>query len=98
MKLKIINNWEGLISLLWISSAYFLLMFLSHYALSPTRVWLFVSAMFVGWWGVSLIFAISGLRHGHLASRVCAALTIGIVLYFAYEFFIGTLFAQKPVA
>jgi hypothetical protein len=86
MKLKIIERWEGLISLLWISIVFCLIAYLVTHVLyfKTWRGWIIV---IVVWWGVGLVFAISGLRHGHLASRVCAALTIGICLYFLYAFF-----------
>jgi hypothetical protein len=66
MKLEITERWEGLISLLWISIAYFLLNYLAYYMFLPQRLWLFALVLSICCWVISMAFAISGFRHGHL--------------------------------
>lgn len=42
--------------------------------METTEPWICVLVLLVGWGVVGLVFAISGLKHGVLVSRICAVL------------------------
>lgn len=48
-----------------------------------TRSWWFFLVWFFMWWGVSLVFALSGLRRGDRTNRVYAGLSVAAFLGFA---------------
>jgi hypothetical protein len=76
MKIKFLDQWEGLASLLWIVLAFLLVRFLLLHQLLFKPTWLFDLFLLAIWWGAGLVFAISGLRRGCWINRVCALLTL----------------------
>jgi hypothetical protein len=86
---------EGAISLICFFLAFWAYYLSVHYQVYIKQDWLGL-VTFVGLLGFSLVLAISGIRHGHWMSRVCAGLSIcGFVvfiwgihrIFFTYEAF-----------
>jgi hypothetical protein len=73
---KIFNQWEGLISLVWIILMFLITVLLIRYQLMFEPLWLFYILVLLTWWGVGLVFAISGLKRGHWINRACAVATL----------------------
>jgi len=80
MSIKLLKNWAGLISIVWMVGIYEILIhapesfFLFKFDSSS---WLTQVTFLGSWLGVGLIFAITGLRCGKLAGRVCAMIPAG---------------------
>jgi hypothetical protein len=74
-------KWEGAISLLWVALGFLVILFFKPFFVP---IWLFLLILFAGWWGVGLVLAISGIKHGHWVSRVCAVLSICAFVFFVW--------------
>ncbi|MGH7991437.1 MAG: hypothetical protein ACREDS_14775 [Limisphaerales bacterium] len=82
MKIKSLNKWEGIISLLWIISVFLLVVFLLRHELLFKPMWLFILVLLAAWWGIGLVFAISGLKRGNWINRACAVVTLCAFAFF----------------
>ena len=80
-------KWEGAFSLLWVVLAYLIIGVLSQLQIHLELSWFVVLILLATWWGVGLVFAISGIKHGHWTSRVCAGLTISAFLFLMWIYF-----------
>ena len=78
MKLNALNDWYGLISLVWVSAIFGIIVLLhslkADFARVP-EVELVLLYMIV-WWGIGLLFAVSGVREGQPLSRFCAVVSM----------------------
>ena len=80
---SLLFRWEGAASLAWIALAFLLVSCIADSDILFHQTWLYCLIVFVGWWGIGLVLAISGLKHGHWASRACAMMSIGAFVLFA---------------
>lgn len=79
-------NWSGVLSVPWVGLGLALVLLFGprlHLTseLGQVLLWTYI---FLGWWGIGLLLAISGLRRGNLPSRVFGVITIGAFLFFAW--------------
>ena len=87
MQGKALASWNGVLSVLWVTAWFVLLpvalgVFDRLAELGQALVWTFG---LLGWWGVGLLLAISGLRRGNLPSRVCGFLTVVAFALFMFS-------------
>ena len=88
MSIKVLRNWAGLASIVWMVGIF---VFLNH---APENFFLFkfdssswvVEFSLLGiWLGIGLFFAITGLRCGKSAGQLCAIAAIIVFIYFAWH-------------
>lgn len=78
MRLNWLKNCYGILSLVWISGIFGVLLLLGHLKAEFPDISALVGGLLyiIVWWGIGLLFAISGVRAGHPVSRVCAVISI----------------------
>jgi hypothetical protein len=85
MKTKALWNLAGVLSVVWMGGGYFFMRYLPHNPKAGLlRFFIFVIVI---WWGLGSMLAVGGLRHGAIASRVCAALSIVLLLIYIWLMF-----------
>lgn len=82
---KLLTNWAGCISILWMVGMYEAQDYVPDFFLNFSPSWLSLCAVLGGWLGVGLLFAITGLRCGSNACRVCCLIAILTFLYFVRQ-------------
>jgi len=90
MKLSALKDWYGLISLVWVSAIFGVIVLLQALKADFTRVPVVTLVMLymVVWWGIGLLFAVSGVRAGHSLSRFCAVVSmLGFAAFVHYGLF-----------
>ena len=95
MSTKALNNWSGLISIVWMLGGYavlYLIVAPHDWHFSP--LWLHMLVVVACWLGVGLWFVIIGLRYGSLAGRLAAMLGLGVFLFLAWSEVIGPVFIR----
>jgi hypothetical protein len=86
MNTKLLNNWAGLISILWMVGGFALIAgVLSPHDIHFEPSWLYGVVLFLVWLGVGLLFAIAGLRRGNLAGRICAVIAVVVFVFFVWQ-------------
>src|ERR1041384_5674640 len=83
-------TWAGCFSIAWMAAGFaFTHLILERHSFEFKPDWLYLLAMFsyvfVIWWGVGLLLAISGMNRGNLTGRICALLAICAFIYSAWE-------------
>jgi general secretion pathway protein G len=80
MRVKPLTNrkWDGVLSLVWACGGFLALKFLDFHSDSPALWFLLV---FVAWWGVAMLLAVSGLRSRSWPGMVTG---LGTVLLFIW--------------
>jgi hypothetical protein len=71
---------EGRFSLIWAVGFYCL----SGLVWVPNPPWWLLLVWFFAWWGVSLPFAVSGLRRGDVRNRIYAGISLAAFALFVY--------------
>jgi hypothetical protein len=90
MILRSIDKLAGILSMLWAVGGYaFLRWGVAAHPQTFGAMQRFMPLPLLGWFGVSLLLVIAGLRRGNLLGRFCALCTIGVFLYSA-EPLLGT--------
>jgi hypothetical protein len=82
-----IKKWEGILSVIW-SLLGFAFFWYRRDQLHFDSLAVFVLTVFVAWWGVSLLLAVSGLRSGSRVSVFGGCVTILGFLYFLWWAFV----------
>jgi cytosine/uracil/thiamine/allantoin permease len=87
MNTSALKKWEGLLSVFWALIGFALFEYWeAHHEF--TSLFTMFLAVFVAWWGVSLLFAICGLRSGSRVSALAGCATILGFLYFLWWAFV----------
>ena len=81
MNLAVKRRWDGVFSLAWVS-AIFLGLKLSHFYASSLLLGFVV--VFVVWWGVGMLLAVSGLKSRSVVGVLPALVTSAWFLYFVW--------------
>lgn len=79
MLLSIIRKWSGLIAIIWLASSVSIVFL---FDIGWDTQWA-MGLTFFGIWGICLSFAIFGLNHGHIVSRVCTLILMAYILVYA---------------
>jgi hypothetical protein len=84
------NTWSGYIAVTWMLVGLARLRLgLERYNLEFRPGWLYLIVVFLYvfgiWWGIGLLFALSGLRSKGVTNRICAILAICAFLYSAWH-------------
>jgi general secretion pathway protein G len=75
------RKWDGVLSLVWAIGGLLPLMLSGFHSDSPTLRFLI---LFVAWWGVALLLAVTGLRSGSLPSVLTGLVTIVLFIGFLW--------------
>jgi hypothetical protein len=81
MNTQAIKKWEGALSLVWVALGLVVFMCRGDHLNFDSFCVMFL-AVFVAWWGVALVFAVSGLCSGSRVSALAGLVTILAFLYF----------------
>jgi hypothetical protein len=97
MNTKPLNNWAGLISIVWLLGGFALI----AYVLAPRDtqfepLWLLLVLILGVWLGVGLLLAIAGLKRGNWLGRILAAIAICLFIYFAWLLVRPLFFQDRP--
>ncbi|HEY1171357.1 MAG TPA: hypothetical protein VGH19_08325 [Verrucomicrobiae bacterium] len=86
--LKRYQPWHGLISLIWLYSIFGVLTLLARLKVNflEIPILLIFLLYFVGWLGIGLLLATSGVKTGHPFSQTCALLSLLSIWIFAETF------------
>jgi hypothetical protein len=79
MQIKLLRNWSGLFSIMWLAGVYFVLRF------SAVPEGLFRLILIWLWLSLGLLLGVLGLRCGSFAGRASALVAIGLFLFFAWS-------------
>ena len=72
------KQWHGVLALIWLLCGFAVFMFAcgSSRAVYNFPAGLFLACILLGWFTPAVVLAISGVRGGNIASRVCGALVL----------------------
>ncbi len=70
------KEWRGLIALAWLTLGACVEFLIEHFVDPLVREYFSIVWIFVGWLGPAFLLAVTGIRGGNLASRICAIIVL----------------------
>jgi hypothetical protein len=83
MSATAIKKWEGILSVLWVLIGLAVFMWRRDHLHFDSFAVMFL-AVFVAWWGVALLLAISGFRSTSRVSAIAGSVTVLGFLFFLW--------------